>query len=138
MKAVFLALQEFHHFLAGHSVVVMSENTIIVAYIKKQGGTFSQHLSHLTVDILRWAEVHSVSISARFILGKWNVLSDNLSRTSQIMGSEWYLDYLVANKVLNLCGSLTVDLFATALNFWLPFCSPIPDPKALWQDAFQQ
>ncbi|XP_068225363.1 uncharacterized protein [Palaemon carinicauda] len=130
MKAVYRALQQFQQTLAGHSVVVMSDNTTVVAYINKQGGTFSQQLSHLAVEILSWTEVHSIPLSARFIPGKRNVLADSLSRASQIVSTEWSLDPLVANKVLTLCGSPTVDPFTTALYFKLPlYCSPIPGPQ---------
>ncbi|XP_068232201.1 uncharacterized protein [Palaemon carinicauda] len=132
MKLVFLAPQQFHQFLEGHSVVVMSDNTTVVAYINKQRGIFSQPLSHLAVEILRWAEIHSISLSARFIPGKRNVLADNLSRASQIVRTKRSVEHLVANKVLTLGSSPTGDLFAMALNFrLLLYCSPVSDPKAL-------
>ncbi|XP_068210425.1 uncharacterized protein [Palaemon carinicauda] len=116
MRAAFLALHQLHQLLAGHSVVLMSNNTTVVAYIYKQGGTFSQPLCHLVVKILRWLEEHSVSLSARFIPVKRNVLTDNLSRVTQIVGSELSLNRQIANKVLTLWGSPTVDLFVTSLN----------------------
>ncbi|XP_068233627.1 uncharacterized protein [Palaemon carinicauda] len=129
MRAAFLVLKELHQVLAEHSDVLMSDNTTVVAYLSKQGGTFSQQLCHMAVEILRWAEDNSVTLSARFIPGKQNVLSDKLSRATQIVGTEWSLNPLIANKVLTLWGSPTVDLFATALNFRLAlYCSPVPDP----------
>lgn len=37
LKAAFLALQELQDQVAGHSVVVMSDNTMVAAYINKWG-----------------------------------------------------------------------------------------------------
>ncbi|XP_064104989.1 uncharacterized protein LOC135214543 [Macrobrachium nipponense] len=78
------------------------------------------------------------STSAQFIPGKWNIVPDNLNRTTQIVGSEWSLAPWRANKVLTLAGSTTIDLFATALNRKLQiYCSPVPDLAAAFEDVFQ-
>ncbi|XP_068238598.1 uncharacterized protein [Palaemon carinicauda] len=114
MRATYLALRQFHRLLAGHTVVLMSDNTAVVACINIQGSTFLQPLSHLVVEIP----------------GRRNVLADNLSRVTQIVGSEWSLNPLIAKKFLTLWGYPTVDLSAVLLS--------IPDPQALWQDGFQQ
>ncbi|XP_068250797.1 uncharacterized protein [Palaemon carinicauda] len=138
IRAAFLALKTFKQLLSGHAVVLMSDNTTVVFHINKQGGSFSQPLCQLSVEILKWMEENSVTLSACFILGNIIILADNLSRKSQIVGSEWSLDQQIANKVLTLCGPPMIDLFAMCLNQKLPiYCSPVLDPQAVWHDTFQ-
>ena len=44
----------------------------------------------------------------------------------------------VAKKIICKWGSPTIDLFATHLNEKFPlYCSPIPDPQAVFEDAFR-
>ena len=138
LKAAFLALQEFQDRLVGHSVVLMSDNTTVVAYVNKQGGTVSLPLHLLTVQVHEWAVAHSVGLSARYIPGKRNVLADGLSRQGQVMGSEWSLHQDIAERLFHLWGHPVIDLFATRHNRKLPiFCSAFPDPWAVREDAFQ-
>ena len=44
MKALFLALQAFQEDVAGHHVTAMCDNSTVVAYVNKQGGTVSRPL----------------------------------------------------------------------------------------------
>ncbi|XP_068247823.1 uncharacterized protein [Palaemon carinicauda] len=82
--------------------------------------------------------MNHILLTARFIPGKRNVLADGLSRTGQVVGSEWSLYPQVAQEVLRRWGSPLIDLFATRLNAQLPvFCSPVPDPTPAFEDAFQ-
>ena len=53
-------------------------------------------------------------------------------------GAEWSLHPHVARDLLRKWGFPTLDLFATHLNAKLPlYCSLIPDPQALFKDAFR-
>ncbi|XP_066957853.1 uncharacterized protein [Macrobrachium rosenbergii] len=88
MKAAFLGLQCFQDRLVGHSVVLMSDNMTVVAYINKQGGLVSRALHKLTLQVHQWAVAHGGFLSARYIPGKRNVLADTLSRRDQIVGSD--------------------------------------------------
>ena len=47
MKVVILALKAFLNRLSGESIILMSDNAIVVAYLKKQGGTVSKVLCDL-------------------------------------------------------------------------------------------
>ena len=137
MKAVLMALHAFQDRLMNHSVGLMSDNTTVVAYVNKQGGTVSSSLFLLTRQVLLWAESHSVSLSARYIPGERNVVADQLSRRGQVIGTEWSLHPLTAKELFRVWGSPTVDLFASALNKKLPvYCSLLPDPLAWQEDAF--
>ena len=91
MKALFLALQAFQEDVAGHHVTAMCDNSTVVAYVNKQGGTVSRPLCLLTSRLLRWTESFDVHLEARYLPGESNVLADVLSRRGQVVGTEWSL-----------------------------------------------
>ena len=138
MKALFLALQAFQEDVAGHHVTAMCDNSTIVAYVNKQGGTVSRPLCLLTSRLLRWTESFNVHLEARYLPGESNVLADVLSRRGQVVGTEWSLHPQVARALLRAWGNPSIDLFATCLNAKLPlYCSLVPDPLAVFEDAFR-
>ena len=138
MKALFLALQAFQEDVAGHHVTAMCDNSTVVAYVNKQGGTVSRPLCLLTSRLLRWTESFDVHLEARYLPGESNVLADVLSRRGQVMGTEWSLHPQVARALLRTWGNPSIDLFATCLNAKLPlYCSLVPDPQAVFEDAFR-
>ena len=129
MKALFLALQAFQEIVSGHHVTAMCDNSTVVAYVNKQGGTVSRPLCLLTSRLLRWAESFDVHLEARYLPGESNVLADVLSRRGQVVGTEWSLHPQVARALLRAWGNPSIDLFATCLNAKLPlYCSLVPDP----------
>ena len=138
MKALFLALQAFQEDVAGHHVTAMCNNSTVVAYVNKQGGTVSRPLCLLTSRLLRWTESFDVHLEARYLPGESNVLADVLSRRGQVVGTEWSLHRQVARALLRAWGNPSIDLFATCLNAKLPlYCSLVPDPQAVFEDAFR-
>ena len=138
MKALFLALQAFQEDVAGHHVTAMCDNSTVVAFINKQGGTVSWPLCLLTSRLLRWTESFDVHLEARYLPGESNVLADVLSRRGQVVGTEWSLHPQVARALLRTWGNPSIDLFATCLNAKLPlYCSLVPDPQAVFEDAFR-
>ena len=54
-----------------------------------------------------------------FILGKSIVVADSLSRSNQVLRSEWTLAQEIFRS-LQKRWLVIVDLFATLLSFWLP------------------
>ena len=80
-----------------------------------------------------------MSISKRGIFqASPNVLADVLSRRGQVVGTEWSLHPQVARSLLRAWGNPSIDLFATCLNAKLPlYCSLVPDPQAVFEDAFR-
>ena len=53
-------------------------------------------------------------------------------------GDKWSLHPQVARALLRAWGNPSIDLFATCLNAKLPlYCSLVPDPQAVFEDAFR-
>ena len=137
MKALFLGLQSFRDDVISHHVTGMCDNSMVVAYVNKQGGTVSQALCLLASRLLRWMESLDIHLDARYLPGQSNVLADLLSRLGQVVGTEWYLHPQVARSLLRVWGNPLIDLFVTCLNAKLPlYCSLVPDPQAVFEDAF--
>ena len=89
MKALFLALQSFQELVAGRLVTAMYNNSPVVAYVNKQGGTVSCSLCSLASLLLRWTESLDVHLDVRYLAGQSNVLADLLSRRDQVIGTKW-------------------------------------------------
>ena len=137
MKALFLGLQSFRDDVIGHHVTAMCDNSMVVAYVNKQGGTVSRALCLLASRLLRWTESLDIHLDARYLPGQANVLADLLSRRGQVVGTEWSLHPQVARSLLRVWGNPSIDLFATCLNAKLSFyCSLVLDPQAVFEDAF--
>ena len=101
-------------------------------YVNKQRGTVSRSLCSLASRLLRWTESLDVHLDTRYLPGQSNVLADLLSHRDQVIGTE------VARDFLRRWGSPSIDLIATSLNAKLPLCcSLVPDPQAVFEDAFR-
>ena len=128
LKAVFLALKEFQDLCSNNIVLVATDNTTVVAYINKEGGMKSR--------ILSWCTRKQVTLKARHIPGRLNVIADKLSRIGQTIQTEWSLHPEVFKAICSRWHQQQVDLFATRFNNKLPqFVSPVPDPQAWAVDA---
>ena len=137
MKAVWLGLQSFQKIVTGHRVTVMCDNSTVVEYVSKQGGTHSRSMCELTSRLLKWMDNIDVHLEARYLPGQNNVLADLLSRRDQAIATEWTLHRQVAKALLSAWGSPSIDLFASRLNAQLPiYCSLVPDDQAALEDAF--
>ena len=77
-----------------------------------------------------------IRLEACYILGKKNILADQLSRPDQILPTEWSLLPRVLDGICQVIRRPHLDLFATRANTNLPlYVSPVPDPLAWKQDA---
>ena len=136
LKAVLLALQEFQALCMNKVVLVATDNTTVVAYINKEGGMKSGPLCALLWRILTWCTRNQVTLKARLIPGRLNVIADKLSRLGQTIQTEWSLNPEIFQAICNRWHTPQVDLFATRFNNKLPqFVSPVPDPQAWAVDA---
>ena len=132
LKAIFLALREFQSHCTGQMVLVATDNTTVVAYINKEGGMRSGPLCALLWRILTWCSQRQVTLRARHIPGRLNVIADKLSRLGQTIQTEWSLLPEIFHKVCHTWHRPQIDLFATRFNHKLPqFVSPVPDPLAV-------
>ena len=131
LKAVFLALKEFQDLCSNNIVLVATDNATVVAYINKEGGMKSGSLCALLWRILSWCTRKRVTLKARHIPGRLNVIADKLSRLGQTIQTEWSLHPEVFQAICSRWHQPQVDLFATRFNNKLPqFVSPVPDPQA--------
>ena len=139
LKAVVAALRHWVSVLWGHQVLIAMDNTKVVSYINKQGGTHSLTLLHLVVDLFMWLQAQDIALRARHIPGCLNVIADHLSRPNQPISTEWSLRPEILNRIFQFWGTLLVDMFVTVHNtLLLQFISPIPEPLALAVDALSQ
>ena len=136
LKAVFLALKEFQNLCVGKMVLIATDNTMVVSYINKEGGMRSGPLCALLWRILTWCTRKQVTLKARHISGRLNVVADKLSRLGQTIQTEWSLLPEVFQALCSRWHRPQIDLFATRFNNKLPlFVSPVPDPMATAVDA---
>ena len=136
LKAVLLALREFLDVVQNRIVLIATDNSTVVAYINKEGGMRSGALCALLWRLLAWCDQHGVTLKARHIPGRLNVVADKLSRLGQVIQTEWSLLQTVFQEICHVWHTPQVDLFATRFNCKLPqFVSPVPDPKAWAVDA---
>ena len=91
LKAVFLALKEFQSLCTDQIALVATDNTTVVAYINKEGVMRSSTLCALLWRILTWCTTNKVTLKARHIPGRLNVVTDKLSRVDQTIQTEWSL-----------------------------------------------
>ena len=118
------------------SVMIATDNSSVVAYLQKEGGTHSPTLCVEVWETLLWCQETGISLRVRHIPGRTNILADRLSRSDKPISTEWSLNQSICNSIFLMSGHPNIDLFATRLNNRLPlFVSPIPDSKALAIDA---
>ena len=65
LRAVFLALQHFQSHIYNSCVMAASNNSSVVAYLKKQGGTHSPSLCMLVWELLYWCHHRNIHISSQ-------------------------------------------------------------------------
>ena len=112
------------------------DNTAAVAYINKMGGTQSQVLSNLALDLWEWCIHHQMEVSAQHLPGHLNTRADRESRQLPD-SSDWKLNPEMFQALAERWGPLEIDLFASRLSHQLPtFVSWRPDPLAVHSDAF--
>ena len=136
LEAVRRAVLFFAPHIRHRGVLLRTDNTTVVAYVNRQGGTRSAPLWHLTKSLLTWCRANHVSLRAIHLPGKENTIADLLSRLSDCP-TEWSLLPEVAQKIWLRYGQPNVDLFASLQNHKLRiFCALTPHPSVWRVDAF--
>ena len=127
---VSLALQSFKDQCQNQTVLVATENSTVVAYINKQGGTLSAEMCALLWKIMTWCHHYQITLKARHIPGCLNVMVNLLSRSNQVQSTEWSLHPQVFKQICLKWFTPHVDLFATRLNHKLPqFTVHVSSPR---------
>ena len=136
MKAVIRTITAFQNQLRNKTVLLASDNTTVIAYIRKQGGTRSSSMFKVTQELFQILEKNGINMQVRHIAGRLNVLADQLSRRHQMKQTEWSLHPQILNRLWKVIEKPQIDLFATRHNAKMTlFVSPIPDPEAWAVDA---
>ena len=136
LRAVYLALIQFAPTINGKTVQLATDNTTVVSYIRRQGGTHSLLLFRETWKLLLWCQFQAVQLLAKHVPGRLNVLADSLSRQNKVLPAEWTLKQEIVLSLFRVLGTPMVDLFATRLNHRLPlYVSPVLEPAAWAVDA---
>ena len=135
LRAVLLALQS----LVPESdkyILVYTDNTTTMAYIRKMGGTKSENCNRVAKEIWDWAERNRNWLTAAFIPGKLNVLADKHSRKFHDH-LEWSLSEKLYTEICRQWGRPDIDLFASRNNRKSEkYVSWKPEPESWKVDAF--
>ena len=119
------------------SILIKSDNTTVVAYINKQGGTCSRVLCDNSIELWMFCISRNISISAMYIPGISNVKADELSRRSlsEHSYSLAFDSFLILRD--SLFFPLVIDCFASRLNCKLSkYISRFRDPFSSFVNAF--
>ena len=128
LKAVEAALHHWAPVLQGHQVMIATDNSTVVSYINKQGGTRSHTLLCLVVELFSCPSKAYPRLSERDSRPPISSQPADTDRGVEIM-----------SQIFGVLGTPVVDMFATVLNASLPqFMSPIPEPRALAVNAVSQ
>ncbi|XP_039904084.1 uncharacterized protein LOC120744034 [Simochromis diagramma] len=129
LLAVFLALKHFRPVLQGQHVLVRTDNSTVVSYINRQGGTRSLPLLQLSRSLLLWCSVHFLTLRATHVPGHLNLGPDLLSRGGPLV-REWRLHPSIVARIWDLFGEAQIDLFASRVNTHCPLYFSIIDHDA--------
>jgi hypothetical protein len=137
MTAVLRALRQMTRLEATKtisSVLIRSDNTTAVYDVNRQRACDS--LRPTLVRLLRFAEMHSISVTAEHVPGINNGVADALSRISA--SGDYGLRPAVLQSLLKEWNvRVDADLFAAGWNAQSPvFCSLRPDRKAFARNAW--
>ena len=136
MQAVIYAVRDFLPHLRSRVVWLMSDNAVMVAYIKNEGGTRSHTLMQKTIRLLKWCDSKAITLVPVHLPGVCNIQADSLSRVGQTLTTEWTMAMESLWPVFAKWGEPQIDMFGTFANRRLvKFVSPYPDPRAEWTDA---
>ena len=120
----------------GEAILIATDNTTVVSYINRMGGTRSWSLWKETKELFNIAVKNNLTLKARHIPGRLNVIADQLSREGLILLTEWSLHQEVADALFEKWGQPNLDLFATRYNNKCrTYVSPVPDSQAWEVDA---
>ena len=139
LRAILRALSHFRDVVRGQTVMIATDNSTVLGYLRNQGGTKSVDLLGLTYQFFALTAELEMTFLCRHVPGRKNILADQLSRADQVIHTEWTMSAEVLEDLWRMWPRPQVDAFATCLNHRLPmYFSPVPDPRAVAVDALAQ
>lgn len=138
MLAVLFGMFRLRSHIAGRRVLIRSDNTAVVAYLRKKGGMRSPALRDLTRKVLTTCmRVQASIVAVEWLSTKENVLADYLSRKPWEVLSDWCVRPEVFQRLVRRWGWRDFDLFASPeTTKTRRFASAAPFPEAAVRDAF--
>ena len=135
LLAVKMCLQTFCKETRSRHIQVFSDNTTAVTCVNKMGSN-KEEINSIVREIWLWCKERDLFITLSYIKGTMNVEADNESRC-QKPDLEWSLNDSVFKTLKTRFSNLSVDMFASRLNFKLEkYFSWKPDPFAFAINAF--
>ena len=137
LKSVLFAFLSLFRSTFSCSILIRSDNSTVVSYINKQGGTSCKILCGLALELWQFCVSRSISISALHIAGELNSYADKLSR---LEASDH--DYFLSSSMFSSLSKaidfpLKLDLFADRLNHKISkYISWHNDPYSSLVNAF--
>lgn len=113
LTAILYAILTFRIELTDQHVLIFSDNSTAIAYVKNKGGPVIE-LNKIAIRIWEEAERLGLSISCRHLAGLNNVTADALSRCPD--RHSWMLNPNIFQVLEHKWGPHTVDRFATFQN----------------------
>ena len=136
LETVIGAVRGFCPFRRHRVVHLMCNNSVMMSYIRKEGGTLSFQLTRLGIWVFKCCDWMDITLVPVHLPGSHNVQADTLSRAGQTLATEWAIELRLLNPVFSRWGTLSIDLFTTFVNKKLPvLASPFPDTRAKYIDA---
>ena len=136
LLAILLGLQAYVQDVQGKIVLVRSDNTVAIAYLKHMGGTKSPLCNAIARKLWLWCIDHNIWLTAEHIPGIENINADFESRHVDNR-LEWAIYPDIFASLCQRFGTPDIDMFATRLNTKLDkFVSWRPNPGAMNVDAF--
>ena len=135
--AILYGLRSFKSALKGHHILLQSDNTTAVSYVKRMGGMTSDLRMNIARDIWLESVENDCWLSVSFLPGVLNTEADIASRFLNER-TEWMIAPVLFKTICdNFKMKPEIDLFASRLNTHLPvYASFGPDPHCSFVDAF--
>ena len=128
-------MRKFKDQCQNQTVLVAMNNSTVVTYINKQGGTHSVEMCALLWRLVTSCHPYKITLRAMHIPGCLNVMVDLLSRSTKSNQQNSYCIRWCLNSSVKWF-TPHVDIFSTPLNHNFPlFLSPVPDQHAWDIDA---
>ena len=113
------------HVLRNRVIVIATDNTTVLLYLKRQGGSGSLSLLYWTQRVFQVFQEIMLEFRTRHIPGRQNLLADQLSPPDQVLHMEWSLNQGVLDYLWSIWVIPEIDIFATQY-----ICNSIQQPSS--------